>query len=233
MGILDRFYSFLGNGDIMRGTKIFDLCLAALFVIIILIAVICVIVGMRNDRKIKEVSLVSDKARKARERQFHSVFNETSDSGAVIAASADADRDDDGVELGERRRLRVNRHVAIENMHRNHGDNPESYENKAPKVSLRRVPQNPPEQVKDQHPVGNDTSSMTQEQSGGSWNPTDTGEFHKQSSPMASQSTAMDRDYGQENEESYSPRHARHAKPADGKNPFSRPIGINDIKERR
>lgn len=229
MGILDRFYLLLGNGDIMRGAKVFDICLAGVFVIIVIIAAVCIIMGVRNDRKVRDVSLTSGKAKKARERQLRSVFNESLDNGTVIPAPADEVDDSDGDERPARsRKVHVNRRAVIDDVRRGHGDLPESDEDKAPKVALKRSTQRP-----------NDDITRTGDDDGAGTGPErpdlagdgmDTGGIPERADPMASR--PPDTDTGREQADD-GPRHARHAKPAAGRNPFSRPIGINDIKGRR
>lgn len=91
MDILDRFYAFIGGGDIMRGIRIFNMIFAALAIIVVIIAIVCIIVGVRRDRKRKSVSLTSAKTKKAREIRKRGVFN--LDGGQAPERAHDASAD--------------------------------------------------------------------------------------------------------------------------------------------
>lgn len=230
MGILDRFYLLLGNGDIMRGTKVFDICLAGVFVLIVIIAAICIVIGIRNDRKVKDVSLTSDKAKKARERQLRSVFNESLDNGTVIPAPA-GETGDDGDEGPKRsRRMHVNRRAIINDVRRGHGDIPGSDEDKAPKVALKRSEQRPPDDIAQD---GHDDGGGPEREQPADMVRDRTDAATEKEAVMRQRRPFGDAGRGQDDDGADTLRHARHAKPAAGKNPFSRPIGIKDIKERR
>lgn len=143
MDILNSFYAFLGGGNVMKGSRYFNIFLAALVCIIIVIIIACIAISIINDRKRKNVSLKSAKSEKIREKRARGVFNYDSE-GRFIGGDEDEPEDSqDGDQRQPRpsagKRRKADNKAVIDMIRRSHADHDEDDDRSTPQVSLKPV----------------------------------------------------------------------------------------------